>query len=172
MSIESLLFDSSRAAIEITMKTIEKNPELLEEAFKLCYEKYPVSMRAARVIQFYYEIHPEALISYLPAIVDELLKTNVDGVKRSFLKVLILTPDICSLDKSSMLFDKCLEWLMYNKETIAVRAYSIDLLIRFAVEEPELKHEINLALESMPFSVHKGLMNKLKKGISKLGNKC
>jgi len=38
MAVASLLYDSSRSAIEITMKTIEKKPELLAEAFQLCYE--------------------------------------------------------------------------------------------------------------------------------------
>jgi hypothetical protein len=168
MAITSVLFDGSKAAVEITMKTIEKQPELLEEVFNLCYEKYPVSMRAARVIQFYYEQHPDELIDYLPAIVDELLTTKVDGVKRSFLKILILTKNICELDKSALLFDKCIEWLLYEKESIAVKAYSIDLLEKFVKEEPELKNELIICFDNFPEMESIGLRKRMKNVIKSL----
>jgi hypothetical protein len=170
MTIASLLYDSSRAAIEMTMKTIEKNPELLDEAFKLCYENYPLSMRAARVMQLYNEKHAEALIPFIPDIVDELLKTNVDGVKRSFLKILILTPNICNVHKSAMLFDKCIDWLLYEKESIAVKAYSIDLLEKFAKEEPDLKNELNLVFGNLPKEESVGLCKRINMVVKKLSN--
>jgi len=127
-------------------------------------------MRAARVIQFYYEKHPEALTSYIPAIVDELLKTKVDGVKRSFLKILILTPDICSLDKSALLFDKCIEWLFYEKETIAVKAYSIDLLVKVSMEEPDLRNELILCFEDFPETESVGLGKRIRSVMKSLKN--
>lgn len=168
MSFKSVLYDSSRAMVDIGVATIEGKPELFAEAFNLCKEKYPISMRAARVVQFYLEKHPPKIIDYSGLILDELLLTKVDGVKRSFLKILYLTPDIINLEKSGLLLDKCLFWLMSDKEPIAVRAYCIDILVKFALEEPELKHEIRLAIENLPFDEYPSLKSRCRKALKAL----
>ena len=168
MSFKSILYDSSRAVVEIGVATIEGKPELFEEAFYLCKDKYPFSMRAARVVQFYFEKYPLKINDYSKEILDELLVTKVDGVKRSFLKILYLCPRIIDLEKSGLLLDKCLLWLMSDKEPIAVRAYCIDLLVKFAKEEPELKHEIRLAIENLPLDEYPSLKFRCKTALKSL----
>lgn len=168
MSFKSLLYDSSRAVIDIGVVTIEGKPELFADAFNLCKEKYPVSMRAARVVQLYIEKYPVKILPILPEVLDELLITKVDGVKRSFLKILFLSTSIINLEKSGLLLDKCLFWLMSDKEPIAVRAYCIDILVKFALEEPELKHEIRLAIENLPFDEYPSLKSRCRKALKLL----
>lgn len=171
MSFESLLGDSSRRTIEMAFNTVEVNPKLLQDALNLCKSKYPISMRAARVVQIYAEKYPDKIIPYLPFITDELLITKVDGVKRSFLKILILIPSVISIKNSGLILDKCMDWFFTDKEAIAVRAYCGDIIIKFAKEEPELKNEIFLALENLSFIEHEGLrkrcIKKINENISK-----
>ena len=154
--------------VDMGVSTLEAKPELFQEVFDLCKEKYPISMRAARVVQFYIEKNPEKILPFLPQLLDELLTTNVDGVRRSFLKILYLTPCIINLEKSGLLLDKCLQWLMTEKEPIAVRVYCIDMLVKFAMEEAELKHEIRLAIENLPFDEYPSLKSKCRKALKLL----
>jgi hypothetical protein len=168
MSFETFIIDSSRISIDIAVNAVESNPILLQHAIDLCKHKYPVSMRAARVVQLYTERHYNEIIPYLSFISNELLNTKVDGVKRSFLKILFITPSILAIENSALLLDKCIDWLQSDKEPIAVRAYCIDLLIKFANEEPELKNEIRLTLENIPLEEYPSLKLRRKNGLKML----
>ena len=149
MSFEKLLYDSRRVVAEIAADTLEKHPELIEEVINLCKREYPLSMRAARAIQFYAERNNENLVPYRGKISEILLNTNIDGVKRGFLKVLILYPNISSMDNSAKIFDKCTEWALSLKETISVKAYCIEMLVKFIKEEPDLKGEVKIILDNL-----------------------
>jgi hypothetical protein len=170
ISLESLLYDSSRRVIEIAVKVIEEHPEQLKAMFELCCKPYPISMRAARVMQLYFEKHQEIIPSFLNIISNELLITKVDGVKRSFLKILSFLNGITTIENATLILDKCLECLRTDKESIAVRAYSIDLLIKFAIEEPELRNEILLAFEIIPMDDYPSLKYRCRNGIKIIRN--
>ena len=62
------------------------------------------------------------------------------------------------------------KWLYSDKETIAVRAYCIDLLIKYALEEPELKNEICIAFENLPVEDYPSLWVRCRNGIKLLKN--
>ena len=162
---ESLLFDSSRMMVDLAVKVMEGHPDQLQAMIANCSKPYPISMRAARVLQVYFEKHPNAISAFLPMLSNELLISNVDGVKRSFLKILSLIPLITNLENAPLILDKCLEWLFSDKEAIAVRAYSIDLLIKFALEEPGLLNEIRLAFEILPTEEYPSLMVRCRRGL-------
>ncbi|MFZ4740103.1 MAG: hypothetical protein ACOYLE_02945 [Bacteroidales bacterium] len=170
MSLESLLYDSSRMVIEIAANSIEEHPEQLNAMFELCFKPYPISMRAARVVQLYCVKHPDTILPFLKILTDELLKTKVDGVKRSFLKIMIEVVDVKNIHNAGLVLNKCLDWLLSDKETIAVRAYSIDLLIKFAKEEPDLKNELILVFESIPLEEYPSLKVRCKKGLKLMRN--
>ena len=170
MSLESLLYDSRRVVIEIAVKAIEEHPEQLKEMLKLCYKSYPISMRAARVIQLYCEKYPNSILPFISILTDELLKTKVDGVKRSFLKILIEMVDVKDIYNAGLVLNKCLDWLLSDKETIAVRAYSIDLLIKFAKKEPGLKNELILIFENLPLEEYSSLKVRCRKGLKLMRN--
>ncbi|MFZ4399040.1 MAG: hypothetical protein ACOYO1_03310 [Bacteroidales bacterium] len=166
ITLESLLYDSSKITVNIAADLLEAHPEQIVGMLLLCKSPYPLSMRAARVMQIYCEKHPNTIFPFLTEITEELLKTKVDGVKRSFLKILTFVPKISSLENSAFLFDKCLEWLFSTKEAIAVRAYCIDVLIKFVNEEPELKNEISLAFENLSTIDSRGLINRYNKAMN------
>ncbi len=168
MSFDSFIIDSSRISIDIAVNAVESNPILLQHVIDLCKHTYPVSMRAARVVQFYAEKHYHEIIPFLPIISNELINTKVDGVKRSFLKILFLSPSVIEIENSALVLDKCFDWLQSDKEAIAVRAYCIDLLIKFANEEPELKNEIRLTIENIPLEDFPSLEFRRKNGLKML----
>ncbi len=149
MLIDLILVDSSKRCIDEAVNKIIVNSELFPKALELCKAEYPISMRAARVVQLFAEKFPDAITPYLSDIVDELLITKVDGVKRSYLKILTFVPSIIALEKSALILNKCIEWLISDKETIAVRAYCIDVLLKFVKQEPVLYHEIKLIFEGL-----------------------
>ncbi len=168
MSLDSLLYDSRRVVADIAVIAIEEHPEQLEVMIDLCKRPYPISMRAARVVQLYCEKHPSEIIPFLAIITNELLKTKIDGVKRGFLKTLSIVPKIIEIENSALLLDKSLEWLYSDTETLAVRVYCIDILIKYAMEEPELKNEIRLALENLPLGDYPSLSFRCRKGLKLL----
>jgi len=170
ISLEALLYDSSRRVVDFAANLMEEHPEQLKGMFELCKKQYPVSMRAARVLQIYFEKNRPKITVFLNNISTELMKTKVDGVKRSFLKILSFIPCITTLENSALILDKCLEFLLSDKETIAVRAYSIDLLIKFANEEPDLKNEIRLVFENIPIDDYPSLKYRCKKGMKLINN--
>ncbi len=168
---ESMLFDSSRLMVDLAVKVMEEHAEQLQGMIALCSKPYPISMRAARVLQVYFEKHPNTISTFITLLSNELLICNVDGVKRSFLKILSLFPLITSLENSALILDKCLEWLFSDKEAIAVRAYSIDVLIKFAIEEPGLANEISLAFEILPTEEYPSLKHRCSRGLKILAER-
>jgi len=167
MLLESLLYDSSRAAIIDAVKVIEGKPELFEKMLELCTQPYPVAMRAARVVQIYCIKYPDTILPHLKILTDELLTTKVDGVKRSFLKIMIEAIDIKYIYNAGLVFNKCLDWLFSEKETIAVRAYSLDLVVKFVKKEPDLKNEMMLVLENVPLDDFPSLEIRIRRYLKK-----
>jgi len=153
----ALLFDSRREVIENAAEVLELNPSMLPEVIELCKSSYPISMRAARVIQFYFERHTDEIPYYADILFDELNNTKIDGVKRSFLKTIQLLPQITYYGNAGKVFDICLNWLLSESETIAVKAYSLDLLMKFVSEQPELKNELKVILDNDQINQHHSL---------------
>ncbi len=169
MEMKALLKDSSRAVVEAAVALAEKQPALFEEALLLaCHEPYPLSMRAARVVQFYAQRNPHALSPCLTTLVNALMHSQVDGVKRSFLKVLIEVVDVDKIPDAGLVYNRCLDWVFSEKESIAVRAYSMDLLYKFTLFEKELSHECILVLENAPLEESPGLECRRKQFLLKL----
>lgn len=166
-NFSTLLFDSRRIVIEDAYYFLNLNPEKLTEVLNLCKEPSPVSMRAARVVQLYFEHHIDEIPKHINFIFEELINTRISGVKRGFLKVILSTPKITEYHNSLKIFDICQKWILSSNETIAVRAYSLDVIFKFAFELPELKNELELIFDSILFQDNNSLKLKYKKLLRK-----
>ena len=79
MSLEEILFDSSRAAADMAVDIISQKPEMFDEAYRLCMaQNGTMALRSARVVQLVAEEYPEItgeLIAALHILIDNSKET-------------------------------------------------------------------------------------------------
>ncbi len=156
--LENMLYDSSRRCILLAVDVLEQKPELFNDMLSLCMEsKYPMAMRAARVIQFYCDKFPETILNHIDYVIPLFIKTNVDGVKRSIMKIFIDRIDVNLIPDLGLVLSKCYDWLLSDKEPIAVRVYSLELINKIALSEPDLFLELKIVIEQMDFDNYPSL---------------
>lgn len=140
---ELLNTDSSRAVADYLVNLISDNQLKFNFIFDCCIsEKYPINMRAARVLHLSAEKYPILAESIANNITSALLNCTNEGVKRSFIKILQNTNILKQVKSAGMVINKCYEWILSEKESPAVRCYSIDLVKNYCKIEPELKNEL------------------------------
>ena len=168
-SIEEQLVESSKELADLMVKKIGNSQELLDEIMELVYrDEYPVSMRAGWVAFMVIEKHPELGKNHLKTLIRVLPKTKVDGVKRSALKILVATPYQLDEDSLGELADTAFSLAEDPKQAIAVRAFSLDILLKILNVYPEIKPELIAVMESIIPDGSRGLKNKCRKTIAKL----
>jgi hypothetical protein len=139
---------SERAVADLAVATLEGHPESFPEMLALCFlEKYPLSMRASRVVQLYCEKYPESLYPWLEETIDRVLLSRIDGVKRNFVKVFAEFIDLDRLQDPGKLLNTCFEWLQDPGQKPALRIHAMALIFKLAKKEPELLHELKATLE-------------------------
>ncbi|MBN1182074.1 MAG: hypothetical protein JXB49_07290 [Bacteroidales bacterium] len=170
--IENQLVDSSRMVADIVVANIGANPELFDEAVALMMkDEYPLSMRASRVVYLVGEKHVNLLRKYIPLFIQELPKIKIDGVKRCLLGIFAYMPVFLSEDQLGELADISFTWLEDMKQPIAVRAISIDILLKVLKIYPELKPELVALLEASIPEASAGLKNKCRRTLQRLNKK-
>jgi len=141
--LELLQTDSSRYIADRIMNEVGNNQEYFDIIYNFCFSHtYPVSMRAARVLPFCCEKHPELISPYLDILVENLMTATIDGVKRGLLKIMAENIDPTGINNSGLLVDKCVDWTLSKNEKPAIRYYSIDILMKISKKEPSLKNEV------------------------------
>jgi hypothetical protein len=143
-----LSMGSERAVADLAVAALEANPAAFTDVLDLCFmEQYPMSMRAARVIQLFCEKHPESIYPFLEESVEKTIGSKIDGVKRNFLKVFAEFIDINRLRDPGNLLNACFNWLQNPGEKPATRMLAMALIYKLAEKEPELLHELRVSLE-------------------------
>lgn len=169
---ETRLVDSSRMIADIMVADIGNDQEKFDEMMVLALQDvYPLSMRAARVIELCMPRRINLFKSHINKIIRLLPSVKVDGLKRSFLKIFADSPIYMDEELSGQLVDLAFNYLGDQKQAISVRAYSIDILVRFVRIYPEMKPELIAILESMILDASVGLKTKCRKTI-KLISAC
>ena len=170
-NIEDLLVVSSKQMVEMLVVQIGNKQSLFDELMELMYrDTYPVSMRAAWVAIYVAEKHPELAYSHIPKICTILPDVKVDGVKRCILKILITTPYKFSDDDLGLLADITFTLATDPAQAIAVRAFSLDILLIVLKTYPEITPELIAVMESIIPDGSRGLKNKCIKTIRILQN--
>jgi len=166
--IESALSDSHRRTAEMVAAAAGKDPEIFRHILNFCWEKpYPVSMRAARVIEFCCAADPDILLPFIDEVMEKFQKSPVVGVRRGFLKVFAEHFDLRYIAEPGPLLNLCFDCMTDVNEAYAIRVYSMEIIYRFAQFEPDLKPElkttIEFILEEAPPSIRSRGMRILKK---------
>jgi len=115
------------------------------------------------------ESSPDLLIPYLPEIVEKLIITGNESAERSFLKILQLTGTGSLDDKiTGRLVDHCFNLLRSRESAIAVKVYSMDVLVDVVQRFPEVTSELVAVLGMMPGDVPAGIISKRRAVLRKL----
>lgn len=140
---EILEMGSERVVADLAVKVIERSPGSLEEILGICWlEKYPLSMRAARVAQLYLEDHHDEIYPYLDEIIGKILQTGIEGVRRNFLKVIADFVDVEKITEPGLLLNACFEWLNDGSIPPGTRIHSMTIIFRIGRNEPDILREL------------------------------
>lgn len=168
-TIEEKLVESSRKLTDIIVSEIGSNQVLFDEIIELMYrDKSPVSMRAAWVAYLVTQKNQHLAKKHYPKLIEILPNVKVDGVKRSALKMLADGVDDLNEDEFGALADIAFTFAGDPAQAIAVKAFSIDILILVSKKYPDILPEIEAILESILPEASRGLKNKCYKLLKKL----
>lgn len=143
-----LFFGSERAIADMVIQAIDKDENRFRTVLEMCFtEKYPINMRAARAIQLYCEKDAGFLLKDLDKIMVRSLDSEIEGVKRNFLKIFSEYLDFSLICHSGLLLNKCFDMLMDAAEKPGIRCYSMLLLYKYAVHEKDIAKELEEILD-------------------------
>jgi hypothetical protein len=161
---ELKLVDSSRRLADMLAEDIGDDREKFSEIMTLAMrDEYPLSMRAARVAALCIEKQRIPDQDYLPQIIENISRLKVEGVRRSFLKILAEQPVKMDEDTLGKLTDQAFNWLCDTKEAIAVRYYCIDIILKVVSVYPEIGKELAECLKNLFDEESAGLKSKSRK---------
>jgi hypothetical protein len=167
--LELLETDSSRLVAEILRKEVGDSQENFDILYSFCFSHtYPVAMRAAHALQFCCEDHPELINPYLDVLVEKIISTKEEGVRRGFLKILEENADPYEINNSGLLMDKCFEWALSENEKPAIRSYSLGILMKICIREPFLKPELMSVIEIISEDKSAAVRSKAQKVLRKI----
>lgn len=142
-----LLITHSKANTQIIRVYIGLNNERLQELMDCFFSnEYRTSQRSAMVVSDIFDHHPLFIEPYLFQLIDNLNNPNQHiAIKRNTLRILqfVTLPE----DRISGLFDTCLTYIIAAYEPIAVKAFSMGVLLNICKLFPELKQEVIPVLE-------------------------
>lgn len=142
------LGDSGRFTADLAVDAIGDNPMIFRELIDLSFSQpYPTSMRTARVAQLYCEKNPAMILPYIDEIIEKMGHSKVEGVRRSFLKVINdhLGPE--KISDPGLLVQRCFEWLASPSESVSVRYHCLGILGKLCVTIPDLYPELHSVVQ-------------------------
>lgn len=173
---DEILREHSKSHTLYLTKIIGNSPSKFEELIDLFLnDEYRVTQRAAWVVTHCAEAYPSLINPHLPKIIENLRKPKLhDAVKRGTLKILAdLNPKL-SEEWQGHILDISFEFLVSQKEPVAIKVHSMQIVYNICQNEPELLNELKLVIEEqMPYSKpgFKSRGKRILKGIERLGKK-
>lgn len=170
IDLESILSDSSRSLADYVTATVGNDPQLFTRLYDLSMQqKRQVSMRAARVMDFACERHPELIRPFLKKIIRDLPGLKDDSVKRIFMHILIRHSWVEEERLMGRMVDTLFRWLQDEAQPIAIKAYAMVILENITLLHPDLKNELALVIEeALPYWTSAGLQVQGKRTIRNL----
>lgn len=135
-----------RAHTDNLIDLLKNHPEWHNELIDIYLSnEEPFSRRIAWAIDLYSLEEPEIVIPYLEIIVDLLQKFSHDALRRHSLHILSRLP----LPDSRLgeLINICFDWLLSPNQPAAVKVYSIEILYRISLREPDIREELKDCIE-------------------------
>ncbi len=105
-----------------------------------------VTQRAAWVVNFSVEAHPQLIMPHLKTIIENLRKPVHVAVKRNTVRMLTKLENIPE-DLMGLVADVCFDLLASPTEGVAVRIHSMTILGELCKKEPDLGNELRVIIE-------------------------
>ncbi len=142
----------SKAHMKMICGLLMKDERLLPLIFEIINQGDAQSaMRAAWLLSNLYDLESEALLPYQQQMIQAVLATESDSVRRSLLRIIESgkLSDEDDDEQLGKLFDACLRWMVSESHAIAVRCNAMQVLYRICLIEPELAPEVILNIETL-----------------------
>ena len=169
MNIEdTLLAEHSKAQTLRICQYIGDHQDRFDELMRLFLKgEYRVTQRAAWVISYCAEAHPQLIDSHLKKMLDNLEREGLhDAIKRNTLKVLSARqlPEELLGQAATLSFD----FLADPQEAIAIKVFSMEMLSQICLVEPGLAGELRLLIEDQMPHASAGFRARGKRILKKL----
>src|SRR6187402_3127701 len=149
---KALLVEYYRIQAEKIAKYIGDKPDRFKELMELFFgNEYIITQRAAWVMSISARKHTELIQPFLKKMIYNLEKEVHDSVKRNTVRILqeIEIPEKL-IGKAA---DVCFKLLSNSSEAVAIKAFSMTVLLNITKKEPDLKNELKILIEDqMPFA--------------------
>jgi hypothetical protein len=142
---------SKRQAVRIS-RWIGDDKRRFRELMELfLHGEYRITQRSSWIISNCYDHNPHLITPWLPAMLKKMQEPGVhDAVKRNGVRILQCVQIPRSL--LGIVASLCFDYLNSVEAPIAVKANSMTILVKIAEREPDLKRELQSAIEQMlPF---------------------
>lgn len=135
-----------------------KDPKTREELWQLTYhEKKYISRIAAWSLEYCFLMNQEAVMPYIPAMVQRLNDVDSDSLRRHFLKMIWMAG--VKPEHYDMLANKCFDWLEDAQRPVAVKMFSMKVLYEISNAEPDIKPELAALIEHQMPNGTPGIQN-------------
>ncbi|MEP2024299.1 MAG: hypothetical protein ABJH98_07490 [Reichenbachiella sp.] len=128
--------------------------------------EYRVSQRAAHAASHCVDQNPSLIEPYIGKMIQNLDKNPEVAIKRNTVR--LLQGKNIPEEHRGLLVEKCFDYLVSNKETIAVRAFSMTILSNMAKIYPELKKELFIVIQDVIENGSPGLISRGKRTLIEL----
>jgi 8-oxo-dGTP diphosphatase len=109
-----------------------------------------LAFRSSWILAKVCDKEPAIIYPYLPEIVETLKNLNNESAQRSLLRIISLS-EMNKLSKKhhGLLTDHCFEALKSNFSSVAIKAYSMEILYKFSKIYPGLVHELSATINML-----------------------
>lgn len=162
-----LLAGHSRSQTNKVVNYIGADPQRFKELVTLFLSsEYRIAQRASWPLGFCAEEHPELIRPYLGKLVDNLENPIHDAVKRNTIRIF----QFIEIPEKIMgkLADLCFGYLSTPSEPIAVRVFSMTVLLNITKKQPELKNELKILIEDQLPYASAGFLSRARKVMKEL----
>ncbi|TND08982.1 MAG: hypothetical protein FD123_1836 [Bacteroidetes bacterium] len=165
---EAILKEHSKANRQRIVKWIGKDPQRFKELVgHFLGNEYRLVQLAAPVLSDCAEAQPQLVKPYLGKLIKNLEKEgHHDAVVRGTVRFLQFT-DVPE-KYLGILANTCFRLLMKADSPIAVKAFSMTVLLNICRKEPGLKNELKLVIEGLMSNASAGLCNRGQKTLRAL----
>ena len=160
---QELLADRSKQNINRLADYIGNDKKRCATLWKLIrYGEAPLPQRGAWLFETCVPRHPEIALPYLDEMFDHIQQDVPDGVRRSFSKVFSVAevPE----ELAGKLYDLCVDWIMQEKTSIAVKVHCMSTAVKIAMPYPELREELTIVIrDQMAYTESGGIRSRGKR---------